>query len=58
MPPSIVNHGYFGVLSLQSRECGLYEASHLLLRDHLCGKSQAVKWGDNICLCPRIESLD
>ena len=29
----------FGVRSLRSRECGLYEASDLLLGDHLCGKS-------------------
>ena len=29
----------FGVRSLQSRECGLYEASDLLLGDHLCGRS-------------------
>ena len=34
----------FGVRSLRSRECGLYEASDLLLGDHLCGKSQTVKW--------------
>ena len=34
------------VLSLRSRECGLYEASDLLLGDHLCGKSQTVKWID------------
>ena len=31
---------------LRSRECGLYEASDLLLGDHLCGKSQTVKWID------------
>ena len=30
----------FGVRSLRSRECGLYEASDLLLGDHLCGKSK------------------
>ena len=36
----------FGVCSLRSRECGLYEASDLLLGDHLCGKSQTVKWID------------
>ena len=29
----------FGVTSLRSRECGLYEASNLLLGDHLSGKS-------------------
>ena len=36
----------FGVRSLRSRECGLYEASDRLLRDHLCGKSQTAKWVD------------
>ena len=36
----------FGVRSLRSRECGLYEASDLLLGDHLCGKSETVKWID------------
>ena len=36
----------FGMRSLQSRECGLYEASDLLLGDHQCGKSQTVKWVD------------
>ena len=36
----------FGVRSLRSRECGLYEASDLLLGDHLCGKSLTVKWVD------------
>ena len=36
----------FGVRSLRSRECGLYEASDLLLGDHLRGKSQTVKWVD------------
>ena len=36
----------FGVRSLRSREYGLYEASDLLLGDHLCGKSQTVKWVD------------
>ena len=36
----------FGVRSLRSRECGLYEASDLLLGDHLCGKSQTLKWVD------------
>ena len=34
----------FGIRSLRSRECGLYEASDLLLGDHLCGKSQTVVW--------------
>ena len=32
----------FGVRSLRSRECGLYEASDLLLGDRLCGKSKTV----------------
>ena len=36
----------FGVRSLQSRKCGLYKASRLLLGGHLCGKSQTVKWVD------------
>ena len=36
----------FGILSLHSRECGLYEASDLLLGDHLCEKSVTVKWID------------
>ena len=36
----------FDVRSLRSRECGLYEASDLLLGDHLCGKSQTIKWVD------------
>ena len=36
----------FGVRSLRSRECGLYEASDLLLGDHLCGKSQTINWID------------
>ena len=36
----------FGVRSLRSRECGLYEASDLLLGDHLTEKSDAVKWVD------------
>ena len=34
----------FGVQSLRSRECGLYEASDILLGDHLCEKSQTVQW--------------
>ena len=34
----------FGVRSLRSRECGLYEASDLLLGDHLCEKLQTVQW--------------
>ena len=36
----------FGVRSLRSRECGLYEASDLLLGDHLTEKSVSVKWVD------------
>ena len=36
----------FGIRSLRSRECGLYEASDLLLGDHLCEKSVTVKWVD------------
>ena len=36
----------FGVRSLRSRECGLYEASDLLLGDRLCGKSKTIKWID------------
>lgn len=34
----------FGIRSLRSRECGLYEASDILLSDHLCEKSQTVQW--------------
>ena len=34
----------FGVRSLRSRECGLYEASDILLGDHLCQKSDTVQW--------------
>ena len=34
----------FGIRSLRSRECGLYEASDILLGDHLCEKSKTVKW--------------
>ena len=36
----------FGVRSMRSRECGLYEASDILLGDHLCGESRTVKWLD------------
>ena len=36
----------FGIRSLRSRECGLYEASDLLLGDHLSEKSDVVKWID------------
>ena len=34
----------FGVRSLRSRECGLYEASDILLGDHLYEKSDMVQW--------------
>ena len=34
----------FGVKCLRSRECGLYEASDLLLGDHLHEKSVTVQW--------------
>ena len=36
----------FSVRSLRSRECRLYEASDLLLGDHLCGKSETIQWID------------
>ena len=36
----------FGIRSLCFRECGLYEASNLLLGDHLNEKSDTVKWID------------
>ena len=36
----------FGVRSIRSRECGLFEASHLLLGDYLTKKSDTVKWVD------------
>ena len=36
----------FGLRSLRFRECGLYEASALLLGDHLTEKSDTVKWID------------
>ena len=36
----------FGIRSLRSRECGLYEACDLLLGEQLCGKSVSVKWID------------
>ena len=36
----------FGIRSLRSRECGLYETSDILLGDHLCEKSKTVKWVD------------
>ena len=34
----------FGVRSLCSHECGLYEAADILLGDHLYEKSDAVQW--------------
>jgi len=34
----------FGVRSLRSRECGMYEACDILLGDHLYGKSDTVQW--------------
>ena len=34
----------FALMSLKSRECGLYEACDLLVGDHLCEKSAMVKW--------------
>jgi len=34
----------FGIKSLRTRECGLYEASDLLLGDHLCEKSETVQF--------------
>ena len=36
----------FGIRWLRSRECGFYEASDLLLGDHLCEKSTTIKWMD------------
>ena len=37
----------FGIHSLCSRECGLYESSDILLGDHLCEKSKSnIKWVD------------
>ena len=36
----------FGVRSLRSRECGLYDTSDLLLGDHLTEKSTTVHWVD------------
>ena len=36
----------FGVCSLRSRECGLYEATDLVLGDQLCGKFLTIKWID------------
>ena len=34
----------FGIRALKSRECGLYEASDLLLGDHLLEKSETVQY--------------
>ena len=45
----------FCIRSLRSRECGFYEASDLLLRDHLCGESQTNKWVD---VSMQTESVD
>ena len=36
----------FGIRSLRSRECGLYEVSDLVLGEHLCEKSDTVQWID------------
>ena len=36
----------FGVRCLRTRECGFYEASDMLLGDHLCDKSCTVEWLD------------
>ena len=36
----------FGIRSLRLRECGLYEATDLLIGDHLTEKSTAVYWVD------------
>ena len=36
----------YGVRRIHFRECGLYEASNLLLGDHLTEKSNTVKWVD------------
>ena len=43
---STVTAGCEGVRCLRSRECGLYEASDMLLGDHLCDKSYTVEWLD------------
>ena len=34
----------FGIQALKSRECGLYEASHLLLGDHLLEKTETIQY--------------
>ena len=36
----------FGIRNRRSRECGLYEASDLLLDKQTCGKSDSTKWID------------
>ena len=36
----------FCIRSLRSQECGLYEASDLLLGDHLCQRSDTIQWID------------
>ena len=36
----------FGIRSMHSRECCLYEASDLLLGEQLCDESDSVKWID------------
>ena len=36
----------FGVRCLRSRECGLYEACDLIIGEHLCGKSDCIRWID------------
>ena len=47
----------FGLRCIRSRECGLYEASDLLLGDNLFQKSVNVKW-INVCMPhKRIEGL-
>ena len=36
----------FGIRSMRSWECGLYEDSNLLLGEQLCGKSDSINWID------------
>ena len=43
----------FGIQSMHSRECGLYEASDLLLGEQLCGKSDSIMWIDAVFLHKR-----
>ena len=43
---SIYSRLEFGIRSLRSRECGLYEASDVLRGDQLCEKSVVTKWID------------